>query len=124
MDSNVLRSHHLDYLPIQRCGDKILQFLRYRETETVGMSSETLTSLLGVDFSTYKECGVATSAIQDTVSRLRNQVNSTIESQCADVKGSSKFGFKDSVQDLYSSANNLIQNAVKPDVVNFFQKKN
>ena len=87
------------------------------------MSSETLSSLLGVDVSTYEECGVAASAIQDTVSRLRNQVNSTIESHCAGFMGSSTFSFKDSVKDLYGTANNLIQNTMKPDVVNVFSQE-
>ena len=57
------------------------------------------------------------------MSRLRNQVNSTIESHCAGFMGSSKFSFKDSVQDLYGTASNLIQNTLKPDIVNLFSKE-
>ena len=111
------------HIPIQMQRRNAIVVVLYRETEKIFMSSETLSLLLGVDVSTYEECGVATSAIQDTVSRLRNQVNSTIESHCAGFMGSSKFSFKDSVQDLYGTASNLIQNTLKPDIVNLFSQR-
>ena len=81
-------------IPIQGQRRNAIVVVLYRETEKIFMSSETLSLLLGVDVSTYEDCGVATSAIQDTVSRLRNQVNSTIESHCAGFMGSSTFSFK------------------------------